>query len=237
MVAAHPLILHLALSASMILMLARGESVLPDKAMHQSPAIPYHGGSETFQSEAILPAATFAANISEVLEELDSLCSNELGHDLDSNPNVATEFTDEYGNPTDEEGYINAVHRMDEGIERWGETHYYLQKQTGISPDEMVFEEENDSERATPILDVFAGSYCSGERLARVMQLNKCYAAVTGASFLLHERIPSRCILNSWASLTDCTGDSAALATANSQPGCFSGTTFNSIRLDCIQLQ
>lgn len=236
MVAVHPSILRLALSAGMIPMLAQGKSVFADKAIHQSPSISYRGGSETSQSEAMLPAATFAANISEVFEELDSLCPNQLGHDLDSSPNIATEFTDEYGNPTDEEGCVNAVRRTDEGIERWGETRYHLHKQTGIAPDEMVFGEEPDSERAIPILDVYAASYCSGERLASVTQLNKCYTAVTGASCLLHERIPCRCVLNRWASSTDCTGDSRALAAAESQPGCFSGTTFNSMRLDCLQL-
>lgn len=162
-------------------------------------------------------------------------CPNRLAAgDEDDSSNIASSFTDEHGNSTDEAGFIDAVQRMEEGIAKYGETRYYLHKQTGIPPEDMVFEEEE--ELSDPIAIAHTGIHrCTGEILARLTRLNKCYMTAEGASIQLIKNIPNRCVLSTWRGTPECSGSPVTVAVPASEPGCYTGTPFDSVRLDCMK--
>ncbi|KAI6793828.1 hypothetical protein KC363_g5599 [Hortaea werneckii] len=150
-----------------------------------------------------------------------------------SAPNNASVFTDENGSPTDYEGYLAAVDRMDAGIREWGEAQWYLQRQTGLAPEAMRFEDESANlQSRAPFATVYTGTTrCTGESLASVETPNQCYSTNGAASFYLSS-LPSRCVLEYFSSL-DCSGDGTVAAVSDSYPGCYTGTNYNSIRARC----
>ncbi|KAK4501071.1 hypothetical protein PRZ48_006877 [Zasmidium cellare] len=249
---------------SMFPMRARGVSILLNQESNLAVSVPYARGDGTYCGTPITNEATFGdiscyqgntlgsglyiecpvqsakfartTNASELVERANSpLCPNHK-RDEPGDANIASVFTDEHGNATDVQGYIDAVNRMEAGIAQHGEKFYYLNKQTGLAPEDMVFDVEPLATRAGPIATAYAGiHHCSGENLASITDANTCYTTGEGASVQLLQEIPQRCVLTTWAGTPDCSGEGTTIAAAGSPTGCLSGMDFDSIRLDCTQ--
>lgn len=148
--------------------------------------------------------------------------------------NFASQFTDEFGNPTDYAGYLAATDRMETGIQVYGEAAWYLRRQTGLDPALMRFGDEgNSTEPREPFATAHSSAAgCSGNALARVEVPNRCYATAGAGSFWLRG-LPPRCVLE-WFASGDCSGGGSVAAVSDSCAGCYAGTAFNSMRLKCV---
>jgi hypothetical protein len=224
-----PFRLSLCAKISFLLLLSiAGASVAIDKTSYTKP----HDDGES--SDA--PARSRTPTESQMRWIEKRLATLNSGSECRSD--FADSFADEDGNSTDYAGYVAACLRVEAGVARYGEAGYHLNRGTGLEPEQMRFEINDDDSEDVLFARAYPSRTCSGDRtLASIQRANVCYSASGARSLKLVNKLPRNCLILIYLNTPDCTGESMVYGVPDSELQCYTGMSFESIKLVCASLE